>query len=87
MQESLAEQLEEGYRQSIWLPQRGRLQPQTVGGGYAARLELTTHIEKGLYALFVSGGPQGQCECLAAQHLRVLLPQYSKRPYARICMF
>jgi hypothetical protein len=55
MQESLAEQLEEGYRQSIWLPHRGRLVPQAAGG-FAARLELTSHVEKGLFALFVSGG-------------------------------
>lgn len=54
LQESLAEQLEEGSRQSIWLPQRGRLQAQAEGG-FAARLELTTHVEKGLYALFASG--------------------------------
>ena len=64
LQESLAEQLEEGYRQAIWLPARGRLQTLGVaagasggGGGYAARLELTTHVERGLYALFVSGKP------------------------------
>ena len=67
LQESLAEQLEEGYRQAIWLPARGRLQTLGAaagggsgsggggGGGYAARLELTTHVERGLYALFVSG--------------------------------
>jgi hypothetical protein len=60
LQESLAEQLEEGYRQSIWLPQRGRLQAQAEGG-FAARLELTTHVEKGLYALFASGDGRFAC--------------------------
>ena len=53
-QESLAEQLEEGYRQAIWLPARGRLAEQP-GGGAAARLELSSHVDKGLYALFASG--------------------------------
>lgn len=53
-QESLADQLEEGYRQAIWLPSRGRLQPQP-GGGEAARLDLSSHVDKGLYALFASG--------------------------------
>ena len=35
LQESLAEQLEEGYRQALWLPARGRLQPQAALGGVA----------------------------------------------------
>ncbi len=55
LQESLAEQVEEGFRQALWLPQRGRLAAQP-GGGYAARLDLNTSVEKGLYALFASGG-------------------------------
>lgn len=54
-QESLADQLEEGYQQAIWLPARGRLQAQP-GGGEAARLDLSSHVDKGLYALFASGG-------------------------------
>lgn len=54
MQESLAEQLEEGYRQALWLPARGRLAAQP-GGGYAARLDLNTAVDKRLYALFASG--------------------------------
>ncbi|KAL4854538.1 Phospholipase SGR2 [Chlorella vulgaris] len=61
LKESLAEQLEEGYRQSIWLPQRGRLQAQAEGG-FAARLELTTHVEKGLYALFASESEVYLCQ-------------------------
>lgn len=62
-QESLAEQLEEGYRQAIWVPSRGRLAAQP-GGGTAARLELSSHVERGLYALFASGGQrrrEGAC--------------------------
>ena len=48
-------QLEEGYRQALWLPARGRLQPQAALGGVAARLELNSHVERGLYALYASG--------------------------------
>lgn len=34
-QESLADQLEEGYRQALWLPSKGRLAQQQPGGFYA----------------------------------------------------
>lgn len=74
-QESLAEQVEEGFRQALWLPQRGRLAAQP-GGGYASRLELTTAVEKGLYALFASGevghGAVGGVQTVAASPSRFL---------------
>lgn len=38
----------------MWLPARGRLEAQP-GGGRAARIDLSTHVEKRLYALFASG--------------------------------
>ena len=73
-QESLAEQLEEGYQQAIWLPGRGRLQAQP-GGGEAARLELSSHVEKGLYALFASGGwPHCLLCCLLLWHRKPPAP-------------
>eukprot|EP00887_Chlorella_sp_A99_P003527 scaffold7.g3527.t1 len=53
LKESLAEQLEEAYRQAVWLPHKGRLE-QHFAGFLAARVDLTTHCEKGLYALFAS---------------------------------
>uniref|UniRef100_A0A1D2AB48 DDHD domain-containing protein n=1 Tax=Auxenochlorella protothecoides TaxID=3075 RepID=A0A1D2AB48_AUXPR len=77
LKESLAEQLEEGYRQQLWLP--GRMSgkpgssPVPVSGGRPTRagaaeetlkggkLELNTRVDRGLHALYAAPGEMYLC--------------------------
>jgi hypothetical protein len=52
LQESLAEQLEEGYKSEVWAPAKGHVEMH--GDLSAARLDLNSSVFKGLFALFVS---------------------------------